>query len=376
MKTITKTVFLIALLLTGFFPALLQAEEDLSVRIKDVSRFKGEEEYSLLGYGLVIGLSGTGDSDEELIQSTLANVLQNVKVVVDQDSLKGQNCAVVMVTATIRKKSNKGDMINATVNSIGDASSLLGGTLIMTPMFGADSKIWALGQGPLHTGGYKVGGGAEGGSTEQKNHPTASQLANGIKMLRDVGMTVGEDGIVKVCLKHPDHTSASNLAQSVNDIFPGSARALDAATIQVRVPNDYRDELRLSEFLGDLEQVMFKPDQAATIVFDERTGTIVIGKNVQISTAAISHANISIKIKDTINVSQPNSFTDADAVKFNDRETKVDEQKGSLVLLRKTTTVKDLVATLNVLGATSRDVMTILQALEQSGALHAKLIAR
>ncbi len=348
-----------------------------TVRIKDVTRLKGHETYELVGYGLVSGLNDTGDSDKTLIQQTIANMLQNFNIVVDPKELKANNTAAVMVTVTIRGNRKKGDMIDANISAIGDCDSLTGGSLIMTPLLGADGEVWGLAQGPVTTGGYTFGSKGGGGDQVTKNHPTAGMLTNGAKLLKDFGPDYNNEDIVTFILNDPDYTSAVNMAQSINNKFVGVATVIDSASMQVRIPNEYRDENKVPAFISEVGQLYFAVDNVAKVVFNERTGTIVIGQNVRISNAAVSHGNLFVRVKNTEGVSQPGAFAPigAQTQRMNDQQTSSDEEKASLFELKNTTTVGDLVDALNGLGVGARDIMVIFHVLKSAGALHAELEA-
>lgn len=367
-----QTTLAFALLLLPLFGRPGIAAAAPGVRVKDVTRIKGSESYTLVGYGVVVGLAGSGDSDEQLTQGTLANVLQNFNVVVDEENLKANNAAAVMVTATVRRAANRGDMLAVTVSSVGDATSLTGGELLLTPLLGTDGEPWAIAQGAVTTGAYAFGGGGEGGETASKNHPTTGVVSKGAKLLKDVNIGLQGADALTLCLHQPDFTSAVNMAEAINGKYFGSALAVDPATVRVRLPGDIRAENRIAEFIRDIEQVTFSPDRSARVVFSERTGTIVIGSEVRISSAAISHGSITINIKNTQQVSQPPPFARrGDTVETTDQTTDVVEGDGDIKLLPDTTTVGDLVRVLNQLGVKPRDTMAIFHALRQAGALHA-----
>jgi flagellar P-ring protein precursor FlgI len=372
MKRIRITFWscLAGVLLTG-------AAGGLEVRVKDVSRLSNSEMYNLVGYGLVVGLAGTGDSDEELSQRTIRNMLETFNIAVSADNLKAGNVAAVMITALIDRPVHPGDMVSATVSSIGDASSLTGGELLLTPVLGEDGETWATGQGAVYVGGFSVGGTGEGGDSLTKNHPTSGVLINGLKMNRSVGVESMNRDILRFIIDQPDFTTAENMAEAMNRKFPDTALAMNAAAVQVRVPVEHRAENRVNGFISELEQLTFEPDQVAKVVINERTGTLVFGGNVRISAVAVSHGNLSVSIKNTEFVSQPiapfsrNSL--ATTEKITDQVTQVEEQERRVQLVPDITTVGELVNTLNALGATPRDTMAILHALKRAGSLHARL---
>lgn len=367
----------LAFVLTVWSSLTTQAQE-MKVRIKDISRFSHENTYNLVGYGLVTGLADTGDSDKDLTRQTIKNLLENFNIAVDMDELKVSNTAVVMVTATINNEINKNDKITCTITAIGDAESLTGGELITTPLLGPDKQIWGVAQGAVITGGFKFGDGGEGGNTQVKNHPTAGFVQNGAKILRKIDFGIADKDFLAICLKHPDFTTAANVADAINAKYEGISQAENAATINVRVPTIYREENRVPEFIRDLQQIYVKPDSIARVVFNERTGTIVFGSNVRISQVAITQGSINVTVKNTTQVSQPdngafNRNPAGETVVANDQETSVEEQEVQLQLLPDVTTVEQLVTALNALGASARDIMIILHSLKEAGALHAEL---
>jgi flagellar P-ring protein precursor FlgI len=352
----------------------------IMVRFKDVARLAGNEKYTLVGYGVVIGLNGTGDSDATLIQRTVSNLMQNFNVLVKESDIKAQNTAAVMVTATISGPIHSGDMLQATVSSIGDATSLTGGQLLLTPILGTDGETWGIAQGPVVTGGFSFGDSGEGGNTQTKNFPTVGTLTNGLKILKDINLGLKNSDTLTYYLANPDYTTASNLVKVINEKYIGSAVAIDSGTIKVRVPIVYRTENTVPSFISKIEQLYFLPDTRAKVVFNERTGTIVVGENVRISAVAISHGNIYVDVKKIQAVSQPNGgvFSDvvnskAETVVTNDTTTTVTEEKGRFFEVPGTTTVGELVNVLNALGVSSRDIMIIFHVLKASGALHAEL---
>lgn len=371
-----KTRLLTGLLLATCAAAVAAPVTDtqFKVRVKDVSRFRGEEKFTLVGYGLVTGLNGTGDSDENLTQSTIRNLLHNFNIIVDRDRIKAQNTAAVTVTATIDHSAHKGDMIHGTVAAIGDSTSLTGGELVLTPMLGTDAEVWGIAQGAVTTGGFSFGDSGQGGEQAIKNFPTVGSLTGGIKLLRDINVGLKEADVLSLFLNDPDYTSAVNLAGVINDAYYGSALALDASTVRIRVPKEFRDEGLMTTFISEIEQLQFHCDDKARVVFNERTGTIVIGSEVTVSQAAVCHGNIMVNIKNIPGVSQPNAFSyRGDTEVINEQQTTVEEQRSPVFPIPNTTTVGQLVDVLNSLGVTPRDIIVIFHVLKEAGALHAEL---
>lgn len=370
-RRLFASVLVLALALTG--AAAARAEDPVRVRIKDIARIQGVESYTMTGYGLVVGLAGSGDSDEELPQRTIASLLENFSIVVDPDNVKAENTAVVMVTTSVDTSAHQGDMVPATVSSIGDAESLTGGELLLTPLLGPDGQMWATGQGAITTGSFRFGDGGGGGETQTKNHPTTGMLTNGVKLMRDVRFSLQESATVTLLLKEADFTTAVNMAEAINKQFPNSAAAVDGGKVNVSVPRSHHESQTVSRFIRSLEQIRFSPDASARVVFNERTGTIVFGGNVQISSVAITHGNLSISIKNTEGVSQPPPFSGGETERITDQQNEVTEEKVPVHLIPNVTTVAELVSTLNALGVTPRDTIVILHALREAGALHAEL---
>ncbi len=353
----------------------IATSQGIKVRIKDVSRLKGEETYELTGYGIVTGLQGTGDSDNTLIQRTMSNLLKNFNIYVNEKDLKLQNSAAVMVTVKVSGSHSKGDFVTATVSAIGDSESLFGGVLMMTPLLGPDAKIWGIGQGSLTIGGYTYGSSEPGGEKQTKNVPSSGVINNGVKLVRDIGLDLSTQTELVYVLHDPDYTSAVNVSESINKVFPGVALAINAAQITVKVPKKFRDENNILGFISNIDQMYFRADSIAKIVFNERTGTLVIGENVKISHAAISHGNLFITVKSTLGVSQPNAFGQGDTKVIQNQETNTQEVKSQLIEMERSTTVKEVVDGLNALGVSARDIMVIFHALKAAGALHATIEA-
>ncbi len=245
----------------------------------------------------------------------------------------------------------------------------------MSVLLGADGEVWAMGQGPVTTGGFTYGGSGVGGETVTKNHPTSGVLTNGMKLLRDVGLDPKNTDSITYYLRHPDYTSAVNFADTVNAQHFGAAIARDATTIKIRIPKSYSGVGGVSKFISEVEQLYFEKDQKAKIVFNEKTGTLVIGKNVIISNAAVSHANLVVNIKNSVSQEAANPFTDQANAILPDQQTTVEEGKPRVFEIPPTTTIGDLVEVLNSLGVSTRDIMIIFQLLRDAGSLHAELEA-
>lgn len=367
----------LTVLIAGLPTPGLSASESILARVKDVARIVGVRDNELYGYGLIIGLNGTGDRRQnsfftvQSIQNLLLRQGINLPPAV-RGTIETKNAAAVMVTAKLPPFAKPGTTIDVTVSSLGDASSLAGGTLLLTPLQAADSKIYAVAQGPVSIGGFSVV--APGtGETVQKNHPTVGRVANGATVEREVPMPVGRERL-SIALLQPDFTSSARLAQAINQGLGASvAQAVDAATVAVAVPPSSQN--RLVQFLAEIEQLEVPTDAPAKVIVNERTGTIIMGSQVRISSVAVSHGNLSIQIKAESQVSQPPAFAPqgAQTVVVPKTETTVREEKSPLVLLKAGASIGDVVQGLNAVGATPRDLIAILQAIKRAGALHAEM---
>jgi flagellar P-ring protein precursor FlgI len=338
-------------------------------RIKDLASFEGVRENQLIGYGLVAGIDGKGDQGVAT-QQTIVNMLQRMGLTVNPNDLKTKNTAAVMVTAMLPPFPRPGTRIDVTVSTIGDAKTLQGGTLLLTPLKGPDGKIYALGQGPISVGGF-VGG--EGGTKVVKNHTTVGSIPGGAIVEKDLPFTLGKGDRLRLFLHRQDFTNATRIAAKINESLKESAaKAVDSATVTLSVPSEYRD--RLPRLIASIEAIDVPVDRPARVTVNERTGTVVIGENVRIAPVAIAQGNLTIEIKTDFQVSQPKSFAPASAqtVVVPKTEVTANEPKGALVEVSGAT-LGDIVRGLNALGVTPRDLIAILQALRSSGALQAEL---
>ena len=340
-----------------------------AARIKDMGYINGARTNQLIGYGLVTGLSGTGDKSNTIFTNqSLANMLETMGIRVDPRTTKVNNIAAVMVTANLPPFSRVGSKMDVTISSIGDAKSIEGGVLVATPLKGMDGVVYAMAQGPIVVGGFLMSG---QGASVQKNHPTVGRIANGATIEREVPSEDYRGDEIMIALKTPDFTNARRVAERINENFTGSAYAKDAGTINVQIPGEMRRNP--VKFLSIVENLEIRPDTQAKIVVDEKTGTVVIGENVRISTVVISHGNISVQIKEDARVSQPMPFSQGQTVTTPDTQIKVQEDRGKFYLLQAGVTIRELVNALNATGISTRDVITILQTIKASGALHADL---
>jgi flagellar P-ring protein precursor FlgI len=352
---------------------LLLAGTMQAARIKDLIQIEGNRDNQLVGYGLVVGLAGDGDSNAITTLRTIGNALQRYGLTVSADQIKTKNAAAVMVTADIGAFLKSGSRIDVTVASLGDAKSLQGGVLLQTPLVGADGRVYAVAQGAVAVGGFIGGAGGPGGATVQKNHPTVGLISNGAIVEREIPAKVSNDGVFTLQLQAPDFTSASRMAKAINSYYPDMASAHDAATVTVKLPSAYVG--REVMFLADLGSIEVTPDTPARIVINERTGTIVATSTVRISQVAISHGSLTITVSQNLAVSQPNSFNNSGQTTVTPTtQTGVTETKGRFIVFNDAPTVDRLAAALNALGVSTREMMSIFQTLKRSGALQAELV--
>jgi len=366
-------VMRVGTLLILLFGAFVADRADAQVRVKDVARVQGIRDNSLYGYGVVIGLSGTGDrsTSSPFTPQAIANMLQRLGIAVPPLALNGKNVAAVMVTAKLPPFIKPGATLDVMVSSLGDAATLQGGTLLLTPLQGPDGRVYALAQGPVSVGGILASG--AGGDTVQKNHPTVARIPSGAVVEREVPAVLDPTSVVLV-LQQPDFTTAVRLARAVNGAGLGSvARALDPSTVTVAVPA--AEQGRLMEFIAQVETVTLKVDAPARVVINERTGTIVMGSQFRIATVAIAHGNLTIQVKEEKQVSQPPPFAPpgSQTVVVPKSDVTVKEEKGQLAVVTEGASIGDVVQALNALGVTPRDLISILQAIRQAGALMADL---
>lgn len=340
-----------------------------SSRIKDIAKVQGVRSNQLVGYGLVVGLAGTGDSNKSLeTMQSIANMLKTFGVTVNTSQLQSKNVAAVMVTAQLPPFVKPGDTIDITVSSIGDAKGLQGGTLVQTPLKAANGQIYAAAQGAVTTGGFSAG---RGGSSQQKNFPTVGTTPNGAIVERDVPTQLISNGTLSLALNHPDFTTASRISEVINGRFGSIALARDPGTVDISVPQEYRSDL--INFVAAVEELSIVPDSVARVVINERTGTIVMGSNVTIDEVAVAQGGLSIRISKTQDVSQPPPFSGGNTATTQNTKVDVEEDKANVLLLPATASVGDVVNALNAIGATPRDIIAILQAMKAAGALHADL---
>lgn len=349
-----------------------QTNDRLTVRVKDIAEIEGVRGNQLLGYGIVVGLNRTGDRVQQNLYATqtLRNLLERMGISTTADSLKPENMATVLVTATLPPFARQGSKIDVTVSSIGDARSLQGGTLILTPLKGVDGQIYAIAQGSISIGGISAG---DTGNSVEINHPTVGRVPNGASVERAVNAELAANGALTLVLRQEDFTTAARLSRAINERFgAGAAHAVDGRNVEVKVPAAMRDD-RVS-FLAELESLRVQTDVIAKVVINERTGTIIMGRDVRLSSVAISQGGVTVKIGTEYDVSQPNPLSKSGETTVIPRTTvEVKERKPESVALPDGASVDEVVRGLRAVGVSARDIISILQAIKSAGALSAEL---
>jgi flagellar P-ring protein FlgI len=341
-----------------------------SSRIKDIVEFEGVRDNMLVGYGIVVGLNGTGDSlrNAPFTRQSLEAMLERLGVNTRDANLNTKNVAAVMVTAKLPAFSAAGSPIDATVSAMGDAKSLQGGTLLVTPLMGADGEAYAVAQGTVQTGSISAGGAS--GSSISKGVPTAGRIAGGAIVERELGFQLASMGQMRMTLRNPDFTTSRRIAEAVNRQFPGTAHAQNPTIVAVRPPAGHD----MTAFLAQIENLQVQPDNAARVVIDEVSGVIVMGEAVRVSTVAIAQGNLTIRVQEFPDVVQPAPFSQGQTVVIPQTAVDVEEEKGKQFLtVRNGASLSDLVAGLNALGVTPRDMISILQTIKAAGALQADI---
>ena len=351
-----------------------------AVRIKDIGVIEGVRENQLIGYGLVVGLDSTGDrviGGQFTIQAMMSMLNKmGVNLVIDPIQLLTRNIASVMVTAKLPPFSKPGMTLDAVVSSMANAKSLQGGTLLLTPLKAANQQVFAVAQGPVSIGGFLGGTGGAGGATVAKNHQAAGVVPSGAIIEKELLVNIESWETVSVLLRHPDFTTAIHTAEAIEGAFgKGSAVAVNAGYVRATIPVAFQG--RVVEYIASIEGLDVTVDAVAKVVVNERTGTVVLGEHVRISTCAISHGNLTISVKNTLNVSQPSAPVVGNAAGQTtvtpDVQTEVKEQESRLMVVDETVTLGEVVQALNAVGVTPRDLVAILSALKSAGALQANL---
>ncbi len=361
-------------LLLGIFFFLLFSifNKGFAVRLKDITDIEGVRGNYLIGYGLVVGLKGTGDGAQtQFTVQSVVNMLQRFGINVPKAQVKVKNVAAVLVTAYLPPYVKPGQRIDVTVSTLGDAKSLQGGTLLMTPLKGPDGKVYAVAQGPVSIGGFGAQG---GGGGVQVNHPTVGKIPDGAIVERPVPMeNLNTLNKVILSLRTGDFNTVAEVAKAINDFLGGPfAFPQDLRTVVLTVPPKYKG--RVVDLLADIGNIEIEPDVPARVVVDERTGTVVMGANVRISEVAVAHGNISVEVTSQPVISQPTPFSAGQTVATTQTRVKAKAQKAKIVIIPEGATLGELVRALNAVGATAQDLIAILQAIKAAGALQAELI--
>ncbi len=371
MRFMIKKIIVMLLVISLFNLAGLSGiinGEGTITRIKDIARLQGVRNNQLTGMGLVVGLSGTGDTNKSNIQM-VSNALYKLGYNIQIADLRPKNMAAVMVTANLPPYLHNGDKLDVQVASFGDAKSLQGGILLQTPLAGADGKVYAVAQGAVFVGGYNAG---TRRTTVQKNITTVGSVPLGALVENEVPVHLDTNGKLRWALNNPDFTTASRLANTINDnIAKGVARAVDMGLVEVLIPRE-----KLTDpisFIAEIETLPVSLDGIAKVVINERTGTIVIGEMVKIAKVAVTHGNITVKVNTASQVSQPEPFTGGTTVTTQQNQVQVTEENGSLVELPEGTDIGTIVRALNAVGTTSQDIVAIVVAIKKAGALYGDL---
>lgn len=363
----------ILLLAAVLFFSFIQNANAKTSRIKDIVNIEGVRDNQLVGYGLVVGLNGTGDSlnNSPFTQQSLIAMLERLGVSVRGQNMNTGNVAAVMVTATLPPFTNQGSRIDVTISSLGDAPSLLGGTLLVTPLLAADSEVYAVAQGEVSVSGFSVEGDA---ASITQNIPTSGRIADGAIVEREIDFKLEDLKEVRLALKNPDFTTARRIAQAINGFTASNlSKAENGASVVLKRPSNYPGSI--IDLITDIEQLPVQPDQPARVVISERSGVIVIGSEVRVSSVAIAQGNLTVRVTETPQVSQANPFAEQGETLVVPRtDLQVNRSPDvRLAMLETGVTLQDLVTGLNSLGMQPRDIITILQAIKAAGALQAEI---
>lgn len=344
----------------------------IEIRLKDLVGIEGIRDNQLVGYGLVVGLNGTGDKNTTIFSTqSLANLLQRMGVTVSPTAMLVRNTASVLVTADLPPFAQPGTRIDIAVGAIGDASNLRGGLLVLTPLKASDGQVYAAGQGSVLTGGFVAG---RGGNSQVVNHPTAGRVPNGA-IVEKLAPSIEPTTRIRLQLKQADFTTAARISNVINEKFGSAgaqpAQAENSALVSVEVPAAFKG--KSVEFVGQLENLMVEPDRPAKVVVNERTGTIVLGKDVRISPVAILHGALTVEIQTSLVTSQPGPLSNGQTTVTPEVAVTSKEEKARNVVLKQGASVEELVRALTAIGSTPRDIIAILQGLKSAGALEAEL---
>lgn len=363
---------IISVLMVSIAMTLLLGPANAVSRIKDIADFEGVRENQMIGYGLVVGLNGTGDSlnNSPFTRQSLQSMLERMGVNTVADDLRTANVAAVMVTANLPPFATPGTRIDVSVSALGDAGSLQGGTLLVTPMMGADGQTYAIAQGSLAIGGFSVQGDA---ASLTRGVPTSARISNGALVEREVGFELATLDRLRIALKNPDFTTARRVALAINDLMGQPvAEPKDPATVQLYLPENF--DGNVVDLITDIEQLLIEPDLPAKVVIDESTGVIVMGREVQISTVAVAQGNLTVMVSEFADVSQPAPLSDGETTVIPNTEIAADEAiEAQLAVIDSGVSLQELVDGLNMLGIGPRDMISILQAIKAAGALQAEI---
>ncbi len=373
MKNLIKNIQKSFAFLTAAAVLMFSSQAFASSRIKDISDIEGVRENYLIGYGLVVGLNGTGDSISSMAftEESLIGMLERLGVNTRDGKIKTKNVAAVMVTGSLPAFARQGTRIDVSISALGDAKSLQGGTLLVTPMLGADGEVYAIAQGQVAIAGFSAQGDAQ---SIVKGVPTSGRIANGGIIEREILFDFANQKSIKLALRNPDFTTASRITDAINSYLGSvAATTVDSGTVSLNLDRARREDL--IQMLTDIEQLRIQPDQVAKVIIDEKSGIIVIGENVRINPIAIAQGNLTIRITETPQVSQPAPFsTTGQTVTVPRTDIQVDEQSGNkLNILKSGVSLQELVDGLNALGVGPRDMISILQAVKAAGALQAEI---
>ena len=363
------TKYFILVLSVTFMLILSMPHSADAVRLKDISSISGIRDNQLTGYGLVVGLGGTGDTRDAFTSSTLTNMLERMGISADSATIKARNVASVMVTANLPATAKAGSAVDLTISSIGSASSLQGGVLLQTSLTGIDGKVYALAQGPLLVGGYAAGGAAGGGV--KSNATTVASIPGGGTVEREIPFKFNTQRELSINMHIHDFSTTQETVELLNTNLGGAfANALDASTIKLQIPPSFQGNL--VPLMASIENIEISPQTVAKVVVNERTGTIVIGKDVRLARVAVAHGNLQVTIQESTAVSQPNAFSQGTTVASPVSDVTAREELRNLNLVEGAT-LQELVDGLNSVGANPRDLITILKTLKASGSLYADL---
>ncbi|MDR0453517.1 MAG: flagellar basal body P-ring protein FlgI [Deferribacteraceae bacterium] len=358
-----KKIFIITFLLA------LNISANAVVKIKDLANVEGIRENQIFGYGLVVGLNGTGDKDQtKFTTQSLANMLERMGITVNKNDVKVKNIAAVMVTAKLPPFARAGQTIDVTISSVGDAKSLEGGTLLLTPLSAPNGQIYATAQGPISVGGLSA---SAGGANVTKNHPTAGRIPNGATVEKEIVFAM-DSGAFNLFFNKYSLSDVISAKTAINTFMGAEIASVSSpSNITVKVPGELSGSFY--DFLNSVLSIEIEPETFAKVILDERTGTIVMGSEVRISTVAVAHGNLTITVTNNIEISQPDAFSMGQTAVTQQPAVEMAEDTAKLMIVPEGVTVSDLVKALNAIGVTPRDLISILQAIKAAGALHAQL---